>query len=255
MKGNNFHRILVANRGEIASRIIRSIRDLQLESVAIYAMDDRELPYVSEADHAISLGSGALSQTYLNIELILKIAREVHAEAIHPGYGFLAENAEFARACKESGIQFIGPTAEAIDLMGNKARARELASKIGVPVLEGQSGELKTLLENSSQLSYPVLIKPSAGGGGKGMRIVHSAGAFEQEAKDASREALKYFGSGELYMERFLEETRHVEVQLMADQLGNMVHLFDRECSVQRRYQKIIEEAPSHQFRKIPGIK
>jgi len=245
MKSRNFHRILVANRGEIASRIIRSIQGLQMKSVAIYALNDRELPYVSEADESFSLGSGSLAQTYLNIELILKIARESGADAIHPGYGFLAENADFARACKESGISFIGPTAEQIDQMGNKARARDMASKIGIPILEGQSGELSALLKNQQELPYPLLIKPAAGGGGKGMRIINSPDEMEQEAGEASREAFNYFGSGELYVERFLEETRHVEVQVLADEHGNRVHLYERECSLQRRYQKIIEEAPS----------
>lgn len=245
MKGIEFQRILVANRGEIASRIVRAIRELDKQALVIYADNDSELPFVSEADEAFSLGSGDLSRTYLNIELILNIAREAGADAIHPGYGFLAENAAFARACEESGIQFIGPTAEMIALMGHKSKARDIASQLGIPVLEGETGDLSSLLEKRSRLSYPLLIKPAAGGGGKGMKIVRTAQAFEEAASDASREALSYFDSGELYVERFLEESRHMEVQVLADHHGNSVHLFERECSVQRRYQKIIEEAPS----------
>jgi 3-methylcrotonyl-CoA carboxylase alpha subunit len=245
MKGNKFHRILVTNRGEIASRIVRAIHELDKVALVIYADNDRKLPFVTEADEAFCLGSGDLSQTYLHIERILNIAREAGAEAIHPGYGFLAENAAFARACEESGIHFIGPSAEVISLMGNKSKAREIASTLGIPVLEGETGDLNTLLEKRFQLPYPLLIKPAVGGGGKGMRIVRKADYFEQEARDASREALNYFGSGELYVERKLEGSRHIEVQVIADHQGNMTHLFERECSVQRRYQKIIEEAPS----------
>jgi 3-methylcrotonyl-CoA carboxylase alpha subunit len=245
MKETEFRRILVANRGEIARRIIRAIHAMGKTALVVYADNDRDLPFVSEADEAWSLGSGDLSQTYLHIEGILKIAREARADAIHPGYGFLAENAAFAKACEESGITFIGPSAEMISLMGHKSKAREMAASMGVPVLEGLTGDLDTLLEKRMELPYPLLVKPAAGGGGKGMRIVRSAENFEQEARDAAREALSYFGSGELYVERFLEGPRHIEVQVMADHHGNSVHLFERECSLQRRYQKIVEEAPS----------
>ena len=245
MNRTEFQRILVANRGEIAVRVIRAIHSLGKAALVVYADTDRELPFVTEADEAYSLGSGELSRTYLDMEKILHIAREARADAIHPGYGFLAENAEFARACQESGIHFIGPPAEVISLMGHKSRARETASGLGIPVLEGEQGDLDALLEKASALPYPLLVKPAAGGGGKGMRIVHSAGAFEQEAREASREARSYFGSGELYVERFLERARHIEVQVLADHHGNSVHLYERECSLQRRYQKIIEEAPS----------
>jgi len=245
MKETEFTRILVANRGEIARRIIRAIHAMDKTALVVYAENDRELPFVSEADEAWSLGPGDLSQTYLNIQGILKIAGEARADSIHPGYGFLAENAAFARACEESGITFIGPSAEMISLMGHKSKAREMAASKGVPVLEGLTGDLNTLLEKRMELPYPVLVKPAAGGGGKGMRIVRSAESFEQEARDASREALSYFGSEELYVERFLEGPRHIEVQVMADHHGNSLHLFERECSLQRRYQKIVEEAPS----------
>jgi 3-methylcrotonyl-CoA carboxylase alpha subunit len=245
MKGNEFGRILVANRGEIALRIIRAIREMDKVAMVIYADHDRDLPFVTEADEAYSLGSGDLSRTYLNIEQILHIASEACADAIHPGYGFLAENAEFARACEQSGIHFIGPSSEAISLMGNKSRAREIASELGVPVREGETGDLESLVEKRSKLPYPLLVKPAAGGGGKGMRIVRTAAAFEQEAREAAREALNYFGSGELYVEHFLEGSRHIEVQVIADHHENRAHLFERECSLQRRYQKVIEEAPS----------
>jgi 3-methylcrotonyl-CoA carboxylase alpha subunit len=245
MKRTEFQRILVANRAEIASRVIRAIHGLEKVALVVYADPDRDLPCVTEADEAYSLGSGDLSETYLDMEKILRIARETRADAIHPGYGFLSENAEFAQACEESGIHFIGPSARVISLMGNKSRARETASELGIPVLEGERGELDALLEKASTLPFPLLVKPAAGGGGKGMRIVHSAVSFEQEAREAYREALSYFGTGELYVERFLKGARHIEVQVLADQQGNGVHLFERECSLQRRYQKIIEEAPS----------
>lgn len=245
MKGIEFNRILVANRGEIALRIIRTIREMDKVAIVIYADHDRDLPFVSEADETCSLGSGDLSRTYLDLEQIMHIAIEARADAIHPGYGFLAENAEFARACEQSGIHFIGPSSEAISLMGNKSRAREIASELGIPVPEGESGDLDSLVEKRSGLPYPLLVKPAAGGGGKGMRIVRTAAAFEQEAREAAREAMNYFGSGELYVERFLEGSRHIEVQVIADHHGNRAHLFERECSLQRRYQKVIEEAPS----------
>lgn len=245
MLSTEFERILVANRGEIASRIIRAIHELDKVAMVIYAEHDRQLPFVTEADEAYSLGPGDLSRTYLNMEAIVHIAREAGADAIHPGYGFLSENAEFARACEQSGIHFIGPSAEAIYLMGHKSRAREIASELGIPVPEGETGDLENLVKKQAQLPYPLLVKPAAGGGGKGMRIVHTAEAFEQEAREAAREALNYFGSGELYVERFMEGARHIEVQVIADHHGNMAHLFERECSLQRRYQKVIEEAPS----------
>jgi len=245
MRVNEFERILVANRGEIASRIIRAIHEMDKVAIAIYAEHDRQLPFVNEADEAYSLGSGNLSATYLNMEKIVHLAREGRADAIHPGYGFLAENAEFARTCNQSGIRFIGPSAEAISLMGHKSKAREIAAKLGIPVPEGETGDLVSLIGKQSRLPYPLVVKPAAGGGGKGMRIVRTADAFEQEAREAAREALNYFGSGELYVERLLEGSRHIEVQVIADHHGNRVHLFERECSLQRRYQKVIEEAPS----------
>ncbi len=245
MKQHNFHKILVANRGEIALRVIRAIRELDKIAVVVHSDFDKDLPFVTEADEAYSLGSGDLSQTYLDIQKILDIATEARAEAIHPGYGFLAENAEFSKACRNRKVHFIGPVPEVISLMGHKSNARKKAIELGIPVLEGVVENLDALVRNKKMLPYPVLIKPSAGGGGKGMRIVQSAETFESEAREAAREAGNYFGSEDLYVEKFLENPRHIEVQVIADHHGNMVHLYERECSLQRRFQKIIEEAPS----------
>jgi len=245
MKQNNLQKILVANRGEIALRVIRAIRELDKLAVVIHSDFDRDLPFVTEADEAYSLGSGDLANTYLNTNKILEIASSVMVDAIHPGYGFLAENAEFAKACRQKNINFIGPSPEVISLMGHKANAKKKVRELGIPVLEGIVDNLDSLIRQRNTLSYPLLIKPVAGGGGKGMRIVQSQENFESEAREASREALNYFGSGDIYVERFLENPRHIEVQVMADHHGNMAHLYERECSLQRRYQKIIEEAPS----------
>jgi 3-methylcrotonyl-CoA carboxylase alpha subunit len=245
MKINRFNKILIANRGEIALRIIRTVRSMGRRAVVVYSFSDRELPFVTEADEAYSLGSGTLAETYLDQSKIIRIAREVGADAIHPGYGFLAENAGFAALCKKEKIAFIGPDPEAIRIMGDKVRARERAGELGLPLLDGFAGEPDELVASADRFPYPVLIKPSAGGGGKGMRIVHSAEMFEEAALEASREAVTYFGSGDLYVEQLLVNPRHIEVQVMADHHGNAVHLFERECSIQRRYQKIIEEAPS----------
>jgi acetyl/propionyl-CoA carboxylase alpha subunit len=244
LKPREFHRILIANRGEIALRITRAIRELDKLAVVIHSDGDKNLPFVTEADEAYSLGSGELSQTYLNVEKIIRIARESHVDAIHPGYGFLAENADFARACQAHGIVFIGPSPEVISLMGHKSNARSKALELGLPVLEGMVDSLEGLISKQQTLPYPVLIKPAAGGGGKGMRIVRRPELFEEEARHAAREAGKYFGSDALYVESYLDAPRHIEVQVIADHHGNSAHLHARECSIQRRYQKIIEEAP-----------
>jgi 3-methylcrotonyl-CoA carboxylase alpha subunit len=242
---HNFNKILVANRGEIAVRIIRAIHSLDKRAVVVHSEYDSALLFVTEADEAYSLGTGDLADTYLNQEKIIQIAREAQVDAIHPGYGFLAENAGFAEACRNERFHFIGPSPEAIRLMGDKSSAREKARDLGLPVLEGFVDELEKLVESRHEFPYPLLIKPSAGGGGKGMRIVHRASEFEQAARESSREAMNYFGSGALYVEKYLVDPRHIEVQVLADHRGNSVHLFERECSIQRRYQKIIEEAPS----------
>ncbi len=240
-----FHKVLVANRGEIASRIIRAIRSAGMKAVAVYSEADRDLPYVREADESWALGSGTLMETYLHQEQIVEIAERSGASAIHPGYGFLAENSSFAALCKKRGIIFIGPEPEVIDLMGNKANARETAIRYGVPVIEGLTGSKNDILGHVADIQFPLLIKPAAGGGGKGMHVVRNAGELVDAIENATREANNYFGSDELYVERYIEQARHIEVQVIADHHGNAVHLYERECSLQRRYQKIIEEAPS----------
>lgn len=245
MNKQSIHKILVANRGEIALRIIKAIHDSGKVAVAIYSEADKALPYVNAAGSACSIGMGTLRETYLNQQLIIDTALRADAEAIHPGYGFLAENAEFAKLCKENGIIFIGPEPEVIDLMGNKSNARETAKRFQVPVIEGITGSTKEILQQAATLHYPVLIKPAAGGGGKGMHIVKNQDSLKEALEDAEREAVNYFGSAELYVERYIEKARHIEVQVIADHYGNAIHLYERECTLQRRYQKIIEEAPS----------
>ncbi len=240
-----FHKILIANRGEIASRIIRSVQETGRSAVAVYASPDRDLPFVAEADEAFPLGEGSLAETYLNADRIIAAARMSGADAIHPGYGFLSENADFADSCRAAGISFIGPSAEAISLMGNKVKARDIAEKAGIPVLKGITGTLETLLDRSKELVFPVLVKPSDGGGGKGMRLVKEPQELAPALQAAAREALSYFGSEEVFIEHYLEAPRHIEVQVLADHHGNAIHLFERECTLQRRYQKIVEEAPS----------
>ena len=245
MKIRSFHKILVANRGEIAVRIIKAIRETGKVAVVIHSDVDKNLPFVTMADEAYSLGNGTLSDTYLNTEKIIQIARESGAEAIHPGYGFLSENADFARACAANHIVFIGPDHDVIDLMGNKINAREKAVELGVPVLEGDIKPMDELVRQADTYTYPQLVKPAAGGGGKGMHIVRSSKELKEALHTSAREAAAYFGSDELFIERYIEAPRHIEVQVIADHQGNAVHLFERECSLQRRYQKIIEEAPS----------
>lgn len=240
-----FHKILIANRGEIAMRIIRSIRKLGLLAIAVYAENDRDAAHVAAADKACSLGDGPLSDTYLNIEKLIKIAKENGCDAIHPGYGFLSERPEFAQAVSDAGLQFIGPDAASIRLMGNKIEARKFVQSINVPVVEGRTGDPEELLAAAEELSFPLLIKAAAGGGGKGMRIVRKKEDLKDALEATAREATTYFGDGNVYAERYLENPRHIEVQVFGDRHGNAIHLFERECSLQRRYQKIIEEAPS----------
>jgi len=241
----HFQKILIANRGEIALRIIRAVHGMDKHALVVHSDFDSELPFVTESDEAHSLGKGSLAETYLNVDKILQIAEENGVDAIHPGYGFLAENAGFAEACLSKGIHFIGPSPESIRIMGDKARAREKAKELGLPVLEGITGDMEDLDRQKEGFPYPILIKPAAGGGGKGMRIVRHPGDFAEAANGAAREAENYFGSPSLYVEKYLENPRHIEIQVLADHHGNAVHLFERECSIQRRYQKIIEEAPS----------
>jgi 3-methylcrotonyl-CoA carboxylase alpha subunit len=240
-----YKRILIANRGEIALRVIKTAKDLGIHTVALYSEQDRDAEHVMQADEAFPLKGASLQETYLNAKQIVELAHKAKADAIHPGYGFLAENAMFSKLCSDSGIDFIGPDAEAIELMGNKVNAREFAKSIGVPVLEGVVGDTEHLLQSSESMKFPLLIKAAAGGGGKGMRIVRKQEEMKAALESTSREAESYFGDGTVLIERYIENPRHIEVQILADQHGNVIHLFERECSIQRRFQKVIEEAPS----------
>jgi acetyl-CoA carboxylase biotin carboxylase subunit len=238
-------KILVANRGEIACRVMRTARNMGIATVAIYAEADRNSLHVREADESRCIGELELSETYLNIEKIINIAKETGCNGIHPGYGFLAENPLFVEACDAEGILFIGPRADVMRVMGNKIEARAFVKKAGVPVTEGLTGKRETLLKAKSRIGFPVLLKAAAGGGGKGMQIVHEEKELEEALESTSRQALAYFGDGTVYLEKYLDEPRHIEFQILGDNQGNVIHLFERECSIQRRYQKIIEESPS----------
>jgi acetyl-CoA carboxylase biotin carboxylase subunit len=245
-------KILVANRGEIACRIFRSCAELGLGSVAIFSEADRGSLHQQTADESIFLPGDDLSETYLNIEAILAAAEETGADAIHPGYGFLSERSSFANAVKAAGLVWIGPSAHAIEEMGDKISARRAMIAAGVPVIPGEELALADpddmvdeLVRAATRVGYPLLLKASAGGGGKGMRVVHEPRNLQREYAAASREATASFGDGTVYVERLLEKSRHVEIQVLTDQLGNAVHLFERECSIQRRHQKVVEEAPS----------
>ncbi len=242
-----FRKILIANRGEIALRILRAAHELGIETVIAYSEADESSLPVLLADESICVGPGPAAGSYLNVRNILSAAIVTGAEAIHPGYGFLAENAEFAQKCEEHNLVFIGPRPENIRLIGDKASARKLAREAGVPLTPG-SEELAGLAEAKSfaaEIGYPVILKASAGGGGRGMRVVHSEDGLERAFVSAQEEARAAFGNPELYLERYLEEPRHVEIQVFGDGEGNVVHFYDRDCSIQRRYQKILEEAPS----------
>jgi 3-methylcrotonyl-CoA carboxylase alpha subunit len=241
-----FNKILIANRGEIALRIIRSVKEMGIHACVVFAEDERNAWFVKEADESYSLGSGALSDTYLNISKIIEIARQNKICAIHPGYGFLAENAAFAESCENNNIIFIGPSADSISLMGNKVAALQFVSELGVPLLESiRSISPDNLISEALKLPLPIIVKAAAGGGGKGMRIIRLADELKNSVEAASREAMSYFGNSEIYIERYINNPRHIEVQILGDKHGNVVHLFDRECTIQRRHQKIIEEAPS----------
>ncbi|MEV0604029.1 acetyl-CoA carboxylase biotin carboxylase subunit [Streptomyces sp. NPDC050315] len=243
-----FSTVLVANRGEIAVRVLRTLRSLGIRSVAVFSDADADAQHVREADTAVRIGPPAAADSYLRIDALLDAARRSGAEAIHPGYGFLAENAAFARAVTDAGLVFIGPSAEAIDLMGDKIRAKETVRAAGVPVVPGSSGSGLSdaeLAAAARQIGMPVLLKPSAGGGGKGMRLVRDEALLADEIAAARREARGSFGDDTLLVERWVDRPRHIEIQVLADGHGNVVHLGERECSLQRRHQKIIEEAPS----------
>ncbi|WP_405709501.1 ATP-grasp domain-containing protein [Streptomyces xanthophaeus] len=243
-----FSTVLVANRGEIAVRVIRTLRQLGVRSVAVFSDADADARHVREADTAVRIGPAAAAESYLSVERLLDAARRTGAEAVHPGYGFLAENAAFAQACADAGLAFIGPPASAISLMGDKIRAKETVKAAGVPVVPGSSGSGLSdaeLASAAAEIGMPVLLKPSAGGGGKGMRLVRDAAVLGEEIAAARREARSSFGDDTLLVERWVDRPRHIEIQVLADAHGNVVHLGERECSLQRRHQKVIEEAPS----------
>ena len=238
-------KLLIANRGEIAVRIIRTARKMGIRTVAIYSEIDKNSLHHSFADEAYCIGKSDLSETYLNIPAIIHIARSSHCDALHPGYGFLAENPELVKACNQAGIIFVGPEAKVMQVMGNKVEARDFVSSVGVPITKGLSGNTAEILSQVDEIGFPVLVKAAGGGGGKGMRIVNDKESLAAALEAASREATNYFADGTVYIEKYLEEPRHIEFQILGDNFGNVVHLFERECTIQRRYQKIIEEAPS----------
>jgi acetyl-CoA/propionyl-CoA carboxylase biotin carboxyl carrier protein len=244
-----FTKVLVANRGEIAIRVMRTLEELGVSSVAVYSEPDRDAPHVRRADDAYLLGPGPAAESYLKVDKIIEVAQQAGAEAIHPGYGFLAENAAFARSCEEAGIVFIGPPADAIDAMGSKTKARELMRDAGVPIVPGTTDPVESVDDArriiDESISYPVAIKAAGGGGGKGFRVAEDEDALEEAFEGASREGDKFFSDPTVYVERYLPDPRHVEVQILADGHGSVIHLFERDCSVQRRHQKLIEESPA----------
>jgi acetyl-CoA carboxylase biotin carboxylase subunit len=242
-----FKRVLIANRGEIAVRIIRACREMGIESVAVFSDVDRKALHVRKADYAYHIGPATASESYLNVDKILDVARRSHAEAIHPGYGFLSENARFARACADAGIKFIGPSPESMEMMGSKTRARQNMKRAGVPFVPGSERglDLDAAERLAEQIGYPVMLKAAAGGGGKGMRMVSSPEELHSAYENARSEAQRSFGDNEVYLEKFIVNPRHVEMQIFGDEHGNVVYLGERECSVQRRHQKVMEESPS----------
>ena len=243
-----FKKILIANRGEIAIRIMATCREMGIRTVAIYSAADCNARHVRVADEAYFVGPAPAAQSYLRIDTIIDVARQSRAEAIHPGYGFLSENVQFVEACKEAGIVFIGPPASAMRLMGSKISAKQLAQSVGAPTIPGYNGEdqeASTLISEAQNIGFPLLIKASAGGGGKGMRVVNTLDEFEEHLAGARREALASFGDATVFLERLLQNPRHIEIQVLGDTFGNLIHLGERECSIQRRHQKIVEESPS----------
>lgn len=243
-----FTKVLIANRGEIAVRVIRACRDLGILSVAVYSEADKEALHAQIADEAVCIGPAPSKDSYLNISNIIEAAIGAGAQAIHPGYGFLSENADFARACAENGLVFIGPKEETIRALGDKTSARDMAREAGVPLAEGSDGIVETIEDAAhwaEKIGYPVMLKASAGGGGKGIRVAEDETQLKEAFESASSEAVVNFGDGRLYMEKFISKPRHIEVQVLGDNEGNVIHLYDRECSIQRRHQKLIEEAPS----------
>ena len=241
-------KLLVANRGEIAIRVMRSARQMGIKTVAIYSEADRGSAHADFADEAYLVGPAPSAQSYLNADAILAVCKASGADAVHPGYGFLSENASFAEQVDSAGMAWIGPPPSAIRVMGDKLSAKAAAAEFGVPLVMGSDGASPTAVEAQAvadQIGYPVMLKASAGGGGKGMRVVHSSSEVQEAFKSAASEALKSFGNGEVFVEKFVASPRHIEIQVLSDQFGNHLHLFERECSVQRRHQKVVEEAPS----------
>jgi len=242
-----FHKILIANRGEIALRIIRACKEMGIKTVAVHSDVDSESLHVKVADESICIGPASSAKSYLNIRAIMSAAELTDAEAIHPGYGFLSENAEFAQICADCGLTFIGPTPENISLMGDKIVARQTVTEAGVPILPGTKegvADVDKARKIAGEIGYPVIIKATAGGGGKGMKVVHSPASLQSAFSTARAEAEASFGNPDVYIEKFCEEPRHVEIQILADKKGNVIHLGERDCSIQRRHQKLIEEAP-----------
>ncbi|SFD77933.1 acetyl-CoA carboxylase, biotin carboxylase subunit [Lentibacillus persicus] len=241
-------KILIANRGEIAGRVIRTCKQLGIETVAVYSEADQKAPFVSMADESYLLGPPRVQESYLNTEKIIEIAKDTDADAIHPGYGFLSENSKFVELCEQAGIQFIGPKATVMEIMGSKIAARDSMKKAGVPVVPGTDGAVASTDEAvaiARSIGYPIMLKASAGGGGIGMQVVQSDAELIKAFESNSKRAHTFFGDGAMFMEKKLENARHIEIQLLADNYGNAIHLFERECSIQRRNQKVIEEAPS----------
>jgi acetyl-CoA carboxylase biotin carboxylase subunit len=242
------NKILIANRGEIAVRIIRACREMNIKTVAIYSEIDKDALHTRLADEAICIGPAPSNKSYLNIKNIIEAANITGADSIHPGFGFLSENAEFAKICEESNIKFIGPNSKVIDLLGNKSNAKEMMKKEGVPVIPGSDGSitgLKEAISISDKIGYPIILKAAAGGGGKGIRIVNCKEDLEDAYNIVKQEAKISFNDDEIYIEKFVQNPRHVEIQILADEFGNIVHLGERDCSIQRRHQKVLEETPS----------
>lgn len=242
------NKILVANRGEIAARIIRTCKKLDVQTVAIYSEADQNAPYVTMANESFLVGPPRVNESYLNVEKIISIAKEANADAIHPGYGFLSESDQFADQCKEAGILFIGPTGEVMKKMGNKIAARIAMEEAGIPIVPGTDGVIEVVEDAvviANEIGYPIMLKAAAGGGGIGMQVVYSDEELVKAFASNSKRAQTFFGDGSMFIEKKLDHARHIEIQILADQYGNVVHLFERECSIQRRNQKVIEEAPS----------
>ena len=241
-------KILIANRGEIAVRIIRACKEMNIKTVAVYSEADKDAMHTKLADESVCIGPAPSAKSYLNIKNIIEAANITGAYSIHPGFGFLSENSQFAKICEESNIKFIGPSYKVIDLMGNKSKAKELMKSAGVPVIPGSDASIKEFKEAqkiANKIGYPIMLKAAAGGGGKGIRIVNSAEELESSYNIVKQEAKTSFNDDEIYIEKFIKNPRHIEIQILADEHGNVVHLGERDCSIQRRHQKVIEETPS----------